>query len=324
MRPFPWWLMLALVACLPARGGEFLEDFSSDPLARGWGIFGDASLFQWDAANQDLVVTWDSSRTNSYFFKPLGTVLTRDDDFAFAFDLRLQDIAIGVNAAKPFTFEIAVGFFNLASASDPGWQRGSGRSLLHGPRNLAEFDYFPDSGYGPTVAPILISSNNEWAYYNSIGLTLDPGALFHVQMSYTASNATLSTVMTRDGAPFGPIHDVVIGTSFTDFRLTHLGIMSYSDAGADGSLLAHGTVDTISVTTPAPPVANFAGQFSGGTWQVPVVGASNWVYVLERTTDLVVWTGVSGPFTGSGDVLVLQDTSPPEAKAYYRVHATRP
>lgn len=324
MRPFPWWLILALAASQPARGGEILEDFSSDPAAHGWELFGDASLFQWDANNQDLTVTWDSSHTNTYFYRALGTVLTRDDDFSCAFDLRLQDIAIGVNPAKPFTFEIAVGFFNLASASDPGWQRGSGRNLLHGPRNLAEFDYFPDSGYGPTVAPILISSNNAWAYYNSIGLTLDPEALFHIQMTYVASNATLSTIMTRDGAPFGPVHDVVIGSSFTDFRLTHFAVMSYNDAGSDGSLLAHGTIDNIAITTPAPPVGQLAGQWNGGIWQVPVTGASNWLYTLQRTTDLASWTNVAGPVLGSGEALLLQDTTPPEAQAYYRVYAARP
>jgi hypothetical protein len=35
-----------------------------------WRQFGDGSLFQWNATNQHLEVTWDSSRTNSLFYRP--------------------------------------------------------------------------------------------------------------------------------------------------------------------------------------------------------------------------------------------------------------
>src|ERR1043166_1732063 len=68
------------------------EDFSHEPTTHNWSIFGDTNLFVWDASNQVLQVTWDSSQTNSYFYRPLGTILSKSDDFGFAFDLRLSDI----------------------------------------------------------------------------------------------------------------------------------------------------------------------------------------------------------------------------------------
>src|SRR5208283_6228045 len=68
------------------------ENFSTDPLQNGWQIFGNTNLFQWNATNQNLAVTWDSSQTNSYFYHPLGTVLTRNDDFSIAFDLQLNEV----------------------------------------------------------------------------------------------------------------------------------------------------------------------------------------------------------------------------------------
>src|SRR5437879_3426245 len=101
-----------LCACLVAFTGQpatFREDFSSDPAVRGWNVFGQTNLFHWNSTNQNLEATWDSSQVNSFFYRPLGTVLTKDDDFGLAFDLRLSDIAVAVNREKPSTFELAVG-----------------------------------------------------------------------------------------------------------------------------------------------------------------------------------------------------------------------
>ena len=69
------------------RPQGFTEIFSSNPLESEWAIHGDNSLFAWDETRQALRVTWDSSRTNSYFHHPLGTTLSASDDFALSFDL---------------------------------------------------------------------------------------------------------------------------------------------------------------------------------------------------------------------------------------------
>ena len=48
-----------------SRAVTLVEDFSTDPLARGWQVFGDASLFAWNSTHGNLEVTWDSS----HFFR---------------------------------------------------------------------------------------------------------------------------------------------------------------------------------------------------------------------------------------------------------------
>jgi hypothetical protein len=115
-----------LVATLSLGAATITESFSSDPIARGWKTFGDHSLFAWNATNQNLAVTWDSSRSNSYFYLPLGTVLSKSDDFSFAFDLRLSDIAIGLSSNKPCTFQIAIGLLNSQSATKTNFYVGTG------------------------------------------------------------------------------------------------------------------------------------------------------------------------------------------------------
>src|ERR1044071_2940112 len=87
----------------PANGATTTqEDFAANPVTRSWRAYGDGSLFNWNSMNQNLEVTWDSSRPNSYFAWPLNTVLSRGDDFSCAFDLRLRDIAVGTTPGKPF------------------------------------------------------------------------------------------------------------------------------------------------------------------------------------------------------------------------------
>jgi hypothetical protein len=129
------------------------ENFSANPLQNGWQIFGNTNLFQWDSTNHNLAVTWDSSQTNSYFYHPLGTVVTRNDDFSVAFDLRIDDAAIG-----GYGFELAIGLFNLADATCPNFFRGTG----YDSPNLVEFDYFPDPNgellWGPSITAIMVDS----------------------------------------------------------------------------------------------------------------------------------------------------------------------
>lgn len=320
----PLLLLWVLVAASTGEAATFTEDFSSDPLQNGWQIFGNTNLFQWDSTDGNLDVTWDSSQTNSYLYHPLGTIVTKSDDFSLAFDLQLSDIVIGVNPNKTNTFELVVGFINLTSATNANLERGIGVNAAHGARNTCEFDYFPDSGFGATISPTMISSNNQFATKFAKPLTLDPGALFHVAMAYTASNLTLQTTVTRNGEAFGSISNVVLSGSFSDFRLDQVAICSYSDAGADGSLLAHGAVDNFVVTVPPPPVQNLSGNFTSGVWQAQFLSRSNWLYALQRSADLQSWTNVSSATPGNATNLFLPDTGSPPDKAFYRISAQRP
>ncbi len=309
--------------------GVLQEDFSTNPAARGWNIYGNTNLFQWNAAQGALSVTWDSSTSNSYFYHSVGPVLDRFDDFSLEFDLRLLDIT---TTTKPGPFEIAVGFINLADATRPDFWRGSGVDALHGPRSIVEFDYFPAGYYPdfnyystPTVSPSVVSSNNTEFVAQFAELELTNGLLFHVKLDYAASSATLHTTLTCNGAAVGPVPDLALATNFTDFRVDTIAISSYSDRGdAYDSVLAHGIMDNLVATTPVPPVTQVTGSETNGIWQVQFLSRSNWVYGLERTTDAKLWTALPSTAPGNGSILVLQDPTPPAGAAWYRVRAQKP
>ncbi|HXG47765.1 MAG TPA: hypothetical protein VNO52_09080 [Methylomirabilota bacterium] len=330
---------MPLTLVLNLNAATFSEDFSSEPLARGWRVFGDASLFGWSAAERALAVTWDSGRSNSYFFQPLGTVLTKADDFSLAFDLWLEDIAIGTTPGKPYTFQIALGFVGLRSVTATNFFRAAGVHPAHGPRNVVEFDYFPDSGYGATVAPTVISTNNRFRFSDNHPLEMAPGHRYHVEMMYTARDQTLRTTMTRDGAPFGlppsqTLRALSLGAGgglaeFPDFRVDAFAVCSYSDEGQgdpefSGSILAHGFVDNIRFTVPEPPLRAVSGGFADGAWQVTFVGRSNWVYVLERTVDFVSWQPIATNRPTAAGTVALLDPVGGGSAVFYRIAAARP
>jgi hypothetical protein len=318
--------LLAAGVFLMARlyGAGFVEDFATDPGGRGWRTFGDAELFHWNEIEQDLEVTWDSSKPNSYFCRSLGNILAKSDDVQLSFDLRIIDIAVGLDPGKPFTFELAVGLINLREATGTNFVRGTATQSP----NLLEWDYFPDSGFGATISPVIVSSNNQFIPSFTVPVELTANHVYHVQLSYSAANQTLNTTMLRDGASIGPIKPVQLGATFTDFRVDTVAISSYSDQGADGSILAHGRIDNLAVTLPDPPqpVLTWEGPPAGKAGQITFQSTTNWSYTLERTDDWKQWVQVSNPVPGNGAEQMLQDQSmsgaPPQA--FYRVRLERP
>src|SRR6266576_4552247 len=101
-RSFALALAGALVVCPQVSPATTLaEGFATDPLARNWIATGNTNLFHWNAANQNLEVTWDSSQSNSYFCRAFGTSLTEASDFMLGFDLQETDTTGGVNPSKP-------------------------------------------------------------------------------------------------------------------------------------------------------------------------------------------------------------------------------
>jgi len=313
-------LFLSLV---PARAAVFTEDFTSPPAARGWRVFGDGSLFTWNPTNETLDVTWDSARPNSYFFRPLGTILGKSDDFAFQFELRLHSIQPGANPAKPWTFEIAVGLFRVDSATDAAFSRGTGRDSP----NLVEWDYFPAADIiEATVSPVIVSTNSQFIAGRSYPLEMPVNDLFRVALAYTASNQTLVTTMARNGAPFGPIQSVRLPVSFTDFRVDSFSISSYNDAGDElGSILARGDIDNIVVTTPAPPLESLAIRITNGLARVQFAGRTNWSYTLQRSVDLTNFASVQTVSSPVSTNVVLEDPSVAAVtNRFYRVRADRP
>jgi hypothetical protein len=304
------------------------EHFTNDPALDGWQTFGDTNLFQWDSTNQVLDVTWDSSQSNSYFFHALGATLTETNDFTFGFDLQLNDIATGLEPEYPQTFQVAIGLFNYEEATNENFVIGTGYNAA----DIVEFDYFPAFEiYNSSITTPIISSENNFA---EIGFTVPfqmvTGAQYHAVLTYTADNQTLHTTLTSNGVPVGPIEDTILGTNFDNFSVDTMSINSYSQEGQDtneydgviyaGSILAHGTVNNLFFSDPAP-VANITATSAG---VVQLNGTTNWIYTLERTTDFQTWTAVSAPTAGTTGVMSLLDTNPPSGAAFYQVRADLP
>lgn len=318
-----------LLAVSSAQSATLEEKFTTQPTR--WVSVGDTNLFHWDSAAGSLGVTWDSSKSNSYFALPLGATVTRQDDFWVSFDIRLSEVAAGINPGKSNPFQLAVGLLNLDAASQPAFLRGTGFSSP----DLVEFSYFPDPGgewmWGPSLTAMMADwTGTNWSRGGFAPLALDTGAVYRVTMIFTALDQKLRTTLTKDGVGFADIDVTQPVETFVNFHVDHLAVMSYSEAGQDpsysGSILAHGTIDNVVITLPPPPVSNVFGALENGAWKVRFTGRAGWVYRLHRATpgqEPEWWSVVSPDIEGTSGTMTLTDAAPPQGGAFYRVEAAR-
>lgn len=313
------------------------QTFATAPSQNGWQEFGNTNLFHWNSTNQNLEVTWDSRQSNSFFYVPLGTSLTRNDDFTLEFDLLLNDIVSGIEPGKTGPLEIGFGFYNFAIVTNSSFSRAFAAA------DVVEFDYFPYGYYDfggmifdspATATPTFISSsgtNYAPTIFAPYSVELPTNTVVHVQLNFTSSTQTLTTLLTTNGSLFFQPPDVVLTNVNTsgfgaldDYLVDTFSITSYSSAGDDfDSVFGHGIVDNVVISFPLP-IENFTGSFSNGVWKATFSSRSSWVYTLERTTDFQLWTDVSASTPGNGGVLILQDSTALPQDAFYRVRAVRP
>ncbi|HEV8540817.1 MAG TPA: hypothetical protein VGR78_00355 [Verrucomicrobiae bacterium] len=294
-----------------------------------WSVFGATNLF---SENADSVhVTWDSSQTNSYFYLPLGLTLTRSDHFQLTFILRLEDIAIGTTPGKLSTFEIANGLINPTTAFDPQMFRGTGVDPVHGPRNLLELDYFPDSGFGATVSPTIVTHENEFGYSNNFPIELLTNVYYKFEMTFTPSDQTLRSRIwtTSDTNNFGPaqtLKDLSLSSSLSDFALTALAISSYSDAGQTsdfaGSIRANGTITAFQLTIFDRPSLGI--KQSGNLISLSFETAAGQKYFVEGSADTLNWAEAGGPYKGTGAAVTIPIPHPERGYQIFRVRAQAP
>lgn len=311
------------------------QRFTTDPATQGWSSFGDPELFHWNAATGAVDVTWDSSHPNSYLFYPLKTLLTRHDDFRAELDLILHDIAGGVDEDKPGPMQIAFGFQNRRDAQFSTFNRGTATDSP----NLVEFNFFPDTGFGPTVWPAVYSTNSAMNYNGSGDFNLfdlPTQTPLHIVLAYTSSNQTVTLSIWTNGALVGPVTAVPLSTNatslskpFTAFEVDTFSISSYTDvlpfpSPYGGSVLAHGAVDNVVLVYPSPPIREEQFQSVSGQWEQSFLSRKGWTYTLQTTGDLRQWTDVGAAQQGNGQRLTLIDRSAtPSSSRFYRVHANR-
>lgn len=323
-----WGVALAggLLAVGPGHAAGQVEDFSSNPLDQGWAVAGDASLFRWDPAGGRLGVTWDSRRPNSYFHRRLPFALHRADDFSFGFELELTSHQAGSQPEKPGTFQIAVGFINVATATAPEFQRG----VFLRSANLVEWTWFGGAGgISPSVSPVIVPEDGRlpWGYRDSF-VGLAAGVRYGFTLQYTAAERALRVFLTEDGGPVQELSPVTLPADFRDFRVDALSVSSYSDAGQDprfaGSVLATGWIDRVSWSLPAvpQPAVRIVGANPG---RLAVPTERGWSYGLEVSNDLTTWNPLGQAVAGTGGEMELFDVRRALFPLqFYRVRVSRP
>ena len=307
-----FWFCLAAVSSV--RAVTLAENFTNYPSEDGWQVYGDTNLFTWDSTNHVMDVTWDSSQTNSYFYHPLGTTLTKADAFTVSFDIQLNDITWTNYPA------LAVGLLNLEDATNAGFSRPAATTP-----NIFEYDYYPDDGLGApnvasTLADMTVSATNDSDFYFIYDdLPMVPATNYRVTLTHAAGEAGLTATMSAGGTVYTTMPNTFTGP-ITDFRLDTISINSYQDTG--DPLFARGTVGNFAVTYPGAG-RNLEYSFANGTAQMRLGTYINWNYTLERSTNLISWNDVSASVSGDGGVSTLTDTNPPAGGAFYRVRASQ-
>ena len=306
-------LVIATLFCASVGNAMLVrEKFTTDPALDGWQIFGDANLFQWNSANRVLDVTWDSSRTNSYFYHPLGATFTKADSFCVLFDLNLTD----VDATN--YFQLAIGLCNFAEASSPGFSRANVASP-----DLFEFDYYPDgpNSWGPSIDATLVDANSKFYFSFDATQPMANGVTYRVVLIHRAGESSISGMVFTNGQVFTKLPKPY-SNGPDDFRVDTLAVCNYTttDDSYGDSLLAHGSVGNLAFASPLP-VGLLESTAAG---QVQFVSDTNWLYTLEASADFEAWTTAAPPVLGSGTNLLLQATNPPADALFYRVRADLP
>ncbi len=133
---------------------------------------------------------------------------------------------------------------------------------------------------------------------------------FDVVGGVTASDrAGVTGLLPRSGSGAVPP-----GTRFIEFALTNQVAVGMNDATADD-------LSFVLSSRPNEPFSILAYGYGTRGYDLTFSSATGRSYVLERSTDLHLWTDGTAPTPGSGTLLTLTDTNPPLARVFYRVRA---
>lgn len=306
------------------------EDFSHPPSFRGWAVHGDPTHFTWNEDLQRLEVTWDSTRPNAFFHRPLPFPLRATDSFRLSFRMGLEE----VETPNPDqTFPICLGLVHRNEAFHPETFRGSGIHPQWGPRNLFEFSYFPASqSIAPTASAVLVGDRNtRWSMVNLFPFDWAPGAAYQVDLQHDGTTRTLSLEI-RDGDTLIASGSTQIGSSFGEFHLDTLSLHSYSGdhqpSGYGGQVWARGWVDDLAWELPAPPISSLTYHPTAEGWTLSIPIAPGWTPVLEVSHSLPFWSPSSNTKPRfEGDAVWIFTPPVPaqdQGPVFYRVTWTRP
>ncbi|MFN0066230.1 MAG: cysteine-rich CWC family protein [Limisphaerales bacterium] len=322
-RHCPWktlLITLVLLILVPVTHAQtsvgWEESFGTDPFTQGWEATGETNFVIWQPAAGHLEVTWNSSNMNSYFRRPLPRPLTATNDFQLTASFTLILASGGVHPGRPGPFQIAFGLQRRAEADAPGFLRGTATASP----NLVEWNWFPDTGFGATISPVIVSQAGRFFPAFAFPEELTPGRTYSVSLRYSAATRTLRTRT----SPAGEIADVVLPAG-EDFLVDAFAIASYSDAGQappfGGSIRARGVFHDFSVWSAEPGWPELTLTLEGRP-AIPRLrwnAAPGWRYAVERTPDLMNWSLISSRVPAAPGPEVHGDVPPPAAPAFYRL-----
>ena len=177
------------------------------------------------------------------------------------------------------------------------------------------------------MATLVDSTGANWSSGGFASAGLGINETYRVSLEFSAEDQSLQAKITKGGEPFLEIAPATLSPKFTDLSVDHFAVCSYSGAGQDpsysGSIYAVGKIDNVVITVSEPGVGRLAAGYNGSEAEVSFATTSGWIYVLQRSTDLVAWEPVGLPVQGDGLLTRVTDPGPPSSRAYYRVAATR-
>jgi len=124
-------------------------------------------------------------------------------------------------------------------------------------------------------------------------------------MAHVSGDPGLSGEVFTNGILYASLTNT-FPSAITDIRLDTIAVSSYQDDGFGDTVLAHGTVANLVVTVPPPRGPKFDRVIQHAIWQVQFADRTNWMFTLERSTDLFSWTNASSTTSGVDNLLILQ------------------
>lgn len=303
----------------PGRAETVTEDFATDPATREWRSAGASELYQWNAASGWLDVTWDSSKPQSFFARPLGATLGTNDAFAFAVDLVLTEATGGVRPPRTGAMQIALGLLDLDRATREHYPRAAGKAF-----DLLEFNWFPQGefpGFGvvdATVSPAVFSTAGRVAASFTFPLEPTPGVTHRVRCEFQPAARRWITRLISDGVEVA-VRPVSLPEDFGSFSINAFAVINWSDAdGPFDSLLARGHLDNLTWEIPDAPLRRIKMPTPGS---VTFASQAGWHYRLEASGDLTRWDAVADG-AGIGGTMSLHDLRDAVfTTQFYRVQA---
>ncbi len=277
-------------------GGEYHVDSYPSPAnpESGWMLQGDADIFMESAGAGEARFFWNTELPNSSVYFPLGTTLDHRSNFEFSVTMELTSMDIDFIPESFYGFQISMGFHESASIQDSSFRRGTGTDSP----NLVEWNFFPDTGFGATVSPVITDSQS--AFFASFNFPVDIPLNEEVIITGSYDGQLMefrSTLITSGSGPveMDPVK-LPESDEFQGFAVDAFGLTSYADFDGNGQLEASARIvavdlswrrrtDNNSIASPVDLTANPDGISA----VMPAGGPESGTIRLWNTADFEKW-----------------------------------